>query len=179
MKFKNVLLAFVAVCATNIATAQVRDVPLVEGGLSVGVMFPSVNLFDTAGYPGGQVAAELRFNTSSKFDVGTQVSMSRFKQEGLFLNHPDVVAIFTPSVLFDYNWRPSEMMNMFVGAGFGFPFCVDGPDVAAYVSGFEAFPRVGVEFYDRLRFTADYRVNFAGCGYAGFTIGYVFGGRPK
>ncbi len=176
MKFKNVLLAFVAVCATNIATAQVRDVQRFEGGVSAGIMFPGINSKTFTGYPGQQLAVELRFNIGNKFDVGAQFSLYEFKQESSY-SDAAYMKVISPSIIGDYNWRPSEFLNLFVGAGFGFASDVDGN--ADFESGFEAFPRVGLELYDKVRLSADYRINFAGSGYMGFTIGYVFGGRPK
>jgi hypothetical protein len=179
MKPRSLVLAIVLICAANGAAAQTREVQLFEGGVSAGVMFPSVNLYDYAGYPGGQVSAELRFNINPKFDVGAQLSMSRFKQEDSYYGVGSVV-MMSPSVIGDYNWRLSEIMNIFVGAGFGLAFDFAGDDVG-YADGLslEAFPRVGIELYDRVRLTADYRINFSAAGYVGFTIGYVFGGRPK
>ncbi len=93
------------------------------------------------------------------------------------------VKTLIPSILFDYNQRLSNNFSILVGAGIGFMFPLGGDE--AFLEGSSAsemlniYPRIGIELYDRLRFTAEYRIALIESGYAAITLGYVFGGRPK
>lgn len=64
---------------------------------------------------------------------------------------------------FDYNWRPADRLNFFIGAG----------------AGLVVAPRFGVELFNWLRLTSEYRITRREFSYYALTVGYVFGGRPK
>lgn len=77
----------------------------------------------------------------------------------------------------DYNWRRGEKFSYFVGGGMGMAISriVDDKDGKLTI-----MPRAGVEFFNRLRLTADYKWNIQGSyNYLNFSAGFVFGGGKK
>lgn len=87
------------------------------------------------------------------------------------------------SVLFDYNWRLCDKVNLFTGVGAGCLMPADSWNALGYNYGTTrhyypvAFPRVGIELFDQLRLSMEYRITKIRYGYFWVDIGYVFGGR--
>lgn len=77
----------------------------------------------------------------------------------------------------DYNWRRGKKISYFVGGGMGMYTSNIDDDIDA---GLGIMPRAGVEFFNRLRLTADYKWNIQGSyNYLNFSAGFVFGGGKK
>ncbi len=77
----------------------------------------------------------------------------------------------------DYNWRRGKKISYFVGGGMGMYTSNIDDDIDA---GLGIMPRAGVEFFNRLRLTADYKWNIQGLyNYLNFSAGFVFGGGKK
>lgn len=77
----------------------------------------------------------------------------------------------------DYNWWRGEKVSCFVGGGTG--MYISGSNAKTYV-GVTIMPRAGVEFFNRLRLTTDYKWNIQGIyNYWDLGIGFVVGGGKK
>ena len=81
----------------------------------------------------------------------------------------------------DYNWRRGEKISYFVGGGMGmYTSNIDDDIDDETDAGLGIMPRVGAEFFNRLRLTADYKWNIQGTyNYLNLSIGFVFGGGRK
>ncbi len=77
----------------------------------------------------------------------------------------------------DYNWRRGKKISYFVGGGMGMAISRVDDDKDGKLA---IMPRAGVEFFNRLRLTADYKWNIQGSyNYLNFSAGFVFGGGKK
>lgn len=89
----------------------------------------------------------------------------------------------------DYNFRPSEAVSMFVGAGAGLAFFDENSTLTrigygAYSSdgrstSFCFMPRVGAEFFNRLRLTLFYQFEDKANECFGLQMGLSIGGGKK
>jgi hypothetical protein len=132
---------------------------------------------------------ELRLNRPRFFDVGLQFKGSNFSH-----HTPGDLSVksqvLRPSLFVDYNYRPSQTLTFFAGAGFGGSFAQDqttvpiGANSGLLFDGrdraFAVTPRVGVVAMNGLRITAEYV--FTARDYSAFNLNVgvvVSGGSYK
>ena len=130
---------------------------------------------------GTMLVFEPRFNIpNSAIDVGIQSSLGyiAYQREEADYIHFNTFAIFC-----DYNWRNWKRMSLFAGFGLGLDNRLSSPDLDSgfTVSGQSALtvPRIGAEFFQHIRISAEYGLKIQAYSYLGLTVGVVFGGGYK
>ena len=166
MKLKR-LIFFLFACQTMIsAYSQTR---LVEGELGCGATVGSSNKKTT----GAIIDGELRLNLKDgKVSPAFQLS-----QSNLGLKDTDYHERYTTlQVLCDYNFQPGKKVSPFAGCGVGMAIVksdnwnISDDNTPLVVC------RVGCEFFKRIRFTTDYRLQKGDYSYFTFRLGFVIGG---
>ncbi len=147
--------------------------------------------------PGLQFYVESRNNLKdTPWDIGFQVAM------GVFSRRHESGSVYSNNKLstitfVDYNFRCWKWVAPFVGAGLGMamldldvPYINDTAGWSTYTAhscGIALNPRVGVEFFDHLRLTVEYKafvrrvVDAGGAmnNYFGVNLGFAFGGGRR
>lgn len=126
---------------------------------------------------------ELRSNIPcSKFDIGVQICLAgtlddeSYNSENHIKYLKETGTFMIPFV--DYNFRRGRKVSYFVGSGIGMMHSKINNDNT--YSSISIVPRVGMEFFNHLRLTMDYKWNPKGeYNYAGISVGVVFGGGVK
>ena len=194
MRRSLVLLALMWVWAVhaqnNASTLEVRRI---EGEIGVGLVFATGKLQFDRNNTGATCHAELRYNLQRQpIDVGVQVSGTTFHREsdmaGLKNFHSwNLLAVA------DYNYRRGRRVSLFGGLGVGYasiessaPIMFDNtqPNWGGFSDGgqrgsFCVMPRIGVEFFNHLRLTLDYKWQEKANRHFSLTLGGVFGGGRK
>lgn len=156
------------------AQRQAVEVRRIEGSISFGASFFEDNFYDsTAGEVGLLSSLELRCNFRSvPMDVGV-MSMNDIRAgdcelcNGSWENNLSFLAVS------DYNFHRGERVSYFVGAGVGATFY--NADTAKLCF----MPRVGMEFFNRLRLTMAYMVGPKAKNTLNLTLGVAIGGGRK
>lgn len=141
-----------------------RVVKHFEGELNIGTL---------NGFASG--AVELRYNFRSHWDIGARACIDGIAVAGGSNESYNIVA--------DYNFLQSKKVSPFVGLGSG--ISVWHPDGMGYKKPnkeyFHIMPRVGIEFFNRMRITGYINVvpKYEQDVDLGFSVGIVFGGGRK
>ena len=182
-KSKHLLAALACVLALeteSIAQEPVRNLEL-EAGAG-----PTMAITKGERYGCPFVFLELRSNLhNSRFDIGSHIAISATlladinyePVPGAILpNRYDEYIIYMMPVA-DYNFHRGKRISYFVGGGAGISIC----EIERNTRGsFALMPRVGVEFFNHLRLTLNYKYNQRGVyHYLGLSIGGVIGGGRK
>ena len=154
----------------------------VGGGLGIGL--------DKMGYERNHLIyslkGEVRYNfPSGAFDIGLGAQAVRFDRSSPGVMQYDAY-VCSPSyqlyLVGDYNKRLNNQMTLFGGLGAGVSFWTQtsaysisvAPDkLSPYVA-----PRIGIEAWNRLRFTVSVNIMNKETSFVGFSLGYAFGGKP-
>ncbi len=197
------LLLSIALCTVVLsAIAQNREqenskVKIFELELGVGAGMGSARLgpYSPSPHPGLYVFIEPRLNIpASVFDVGIQLSIGRSSDNprpsdpGYYYSakYNSTVVTFV-----DYNLRKWRNISLFGGIGVGisaidriyptYPEELGGrlERDASSLNTFVFNPRIGVEFWDHLRVTVEYKCMKREFSLFGITVGGVFGGGDK
>jgi len=189
MKKLLLLLVLFLIPVVHLSAQNYNNVRLVEFELGMG---PNIgNKYNGAKSEiGGQFLAEIRLNMKeSPIDAGLQLSLSFLSRKGTstyYYDHSISHTILTTYV--DYNFRKWKRMSLFGGFGIGFAFVDNGYDTTIPGSqddftvldrSFLLSPRIGVEFFNRVRLTIDYKMLSKEYAYFGASVGFVFGGGYK
>lgn len=141
-----------------------------------------------------QIYAEIRMNVKdSPFDIGLQGMFGYFERQrntGNFIWQSDsgwseTMRSGSLVTFADYNFRRWKNIAPFVGLGIGMSAIEDEYGVGAecperyYDTAFVLNPRIGVEFFNHLRITVEYKRMQREYSFFGFNIGVVFGGGYK
>lgn len=124
---------------------------------------------------------ELRCNLpQSHWDLGMYFAAGGTEEGAPYTEynrtHLDEVTTYMLPVI-DYNWWRGKNVSCFLGGGMGMSTSRINGNTDA---GLCLMPRVGAEFFNRLRLTADYKWNIDGLyDYLNFSVGFVFGGGRK
>lgn len=87
----------------------------------------------------------------------------------------EVVTYMLPVI--HYNFRRGKRLSYFVGGGLGMYACRWNNITTG---GLSVMPKAGIELFNRLRISADYKLNFQGdYQYLTLSAGFVFGGGRK
>ena len=175
---KGIILSAIALCLLALpgkAQEPVRSVEFEIGGGG------SVAMRQGKSCGGMELKMELRCNIpNSNWDLGinftaggTMEGVQYDKVNHLYLD--EVTTYMLPII--DYNWRRGKKISYFFGGGLGMYTSRINDNTDA---GLGIMPRAGVEFFNRLRLTADYKWNIQGIyNYLNFSAGFVFGGGKK
>ncbi len=190
MKRTTILLAVIlSLCIVEGRAQNNNDFKGFEFEAAAGLIFAGADGHYDYDGPGLQLMLEARHNLrDSNFDLAWQLSMGAFFRESssatIKINNKSTLMTFT-----DYNLRKHRNITPFVGLGVGLAFVdygyeakgVDGhiQDYTSYDRHAVLTPRIGVEFYNRLRLTAEYRVMNKSYSHFGLNVGVVFGGGRK
>ena len=197
MRTKELLLILIiCLAASPILGQNQRSVSLIEFELGVGAKAsPNVSVIDFNSFSavksdktniGAALFMEARVNIpSTAFDVGLQFSLHFFDREweGM-MNRTYRFKSLTTYI--DYNYRKWDNIVPFAGVGVGFSNVDLEVDYAAPaandVSNTNSAclnPRIGVEIYDRVRLTLDWKIMHKHFSQVGLSLGFVFGGGKR
>ena len=165
-----VLFALLPMCSF----AQEVEVRRVEGSISLGASFFEDSFYEsTAGEIGLLSSVELRYNLRSvPMDVGVMSMMDIRGGDcelcnGSWENNLSFLAVT------DYNFRRGKRVSYFAGVGVGVTFYnVDTTKLCV-------MPRVGMEFFNRMRLTMAYMVGPNAKNTLNLTLGVAIGGGRK
>jgi opacity protein-like surface antigen len=184
---RKVILFVIMVIGHICAMAQENvDVQPFEGGIILGVNYGLDSYY--GGYPmlGLKLGFDVRYNIpKTKFDVGIYYYTNFLRHylckevavDGKTFSSSTDSAVNTIGAYSHYNFRQGQKVNPFVGLGIGYSDC----DFESKSRGSHAsiMPGVGIELRSRWRLCADFEIVRRGFNNFAFTVGYVFGGRPK
>ena len=165
-----VLFALLPMCSF----AQEVEVRRVEGSISLGASFFEDSFYEsTAGEIGLLSSVELRYNLRSvPMDVGV-MSMQDIRGgdcelcNGSWENNLSFLAVT------DYNFRRGKRVSYFAGVGVGAAFYNADTTKLCFM------PRVGMEFFNRMRLTMAYMVGPNAKNTLNLTLGVAIGGGRK
>lgn len=181
----------VALAAAISGSAFAQDVRVkpFEFEVGAGMTLGSKYGLDKA-VPGPNAYMEARINLfDTPWDLGVQTSFgAAFRKQNNQLY--DATNKFGISVFTDYNFRNKGLAAPFVGIGVGrtaiassYPG-VGTDDVTTTIKNIQPVfilnPRIGVELFDHLRLSAEYKFTFQReSSYMAINLGYSFGGGRK
>ena len=175
---KGVILFVIALCLLALPSKAQEPVRSVEYEIGFGG-----GVATRLGKSGGafEFKMELRCNLpNSHWDLGMYFAAGGTDEGAPYneLNHTHLDEITTYMLpVIDYNWRRGKKISYFIGGGMGMYTSRINDNTDA---GLSIMPRAGVEFFNRLRLTADYKWNIQGLyNYLTFSAGFVFGGGKK
>lgn len=156
------------------AQRQEVEVRRIEGSISFGASFFEDNFYDsTAGEVGLLSSLELRYNFRSvPMDVGV-MSMNDIRAGDCELCNGSFEGNVTFLAVSDYNFCRGESVSYFVGVGVG--ATVYNADTTKLCF----MPRVGMEFFNRLRLTMAYMAGSNAKNTLNLTLGVAIGGGRK
>lgn len=183
-----------------VAVGQTREVGRFEleigGGIALGSgELDDLNLKWDKNNPGYSLHAELRYNFARlPLDIGARFSSSFFNRDlGDIFQNADFKAINLMGFV-DYNLFRKSNISLFIGAGFGYAGLDTShlgtlddqrPGLKEFIKdnsegAFCMMPRIGVEFFHRLRLTAGYLYQGnAATNHFDISLGFVFGGGKR
>jgi hypothetical protein len=173
MAMKQIILLTGFIVIYSAAFAQKQQYRLVEGELGVSMPFGIPATYSEQSMeisPG--LYGEIRFNIPDRhLSIGTQLYLAGWTVKGYDVsNKRNTVALNT---VFDYNFSEIKgFLLPFAGSGIGLASLNESSKL--YIS-----PRIGVEVWNRLRFSFGY--NITNRLYSGFVVklGFVAGGGKK
>lgn len=164
----------------------------IEGELEIGIPFGLSKLcFDKTG-TGGSLAAELRFAFERiPVNVGVFVGMTNFYRNSDYYPGDIEFRSYNYMLVGDYKFKQYKYISFFAGAGLGVasldtasPIGIDhtaspyhSVTVGNSKSAFCFMPRVGVQFFRRVRITADLKLQEKANNNFNISIGYIIGGK--
>lgn len=175
--FFSMLALFLAFGTASLAQGQ-EPVRSIEYEIGFG---GGVATWSGKNYGSFEFKMELRYNLpDSHWDLGTHfaagTTISQKQYDKYDYSYLKEVATYMLPVI-DYNWRRGKKISYFIGSGMGIYI---SDTKYATNTGMSIMPRAGVEFFNRLRLTADYKWNIQGSyNYLNFSAGFVFGGGKK
>jgi hypothetical protein len=171
---KKIILFTGFILIYSIMFAQKQQYKLVEGELGVAMPFGMPAVYgeqSTEIYPG--LYAELRFNIpNTHLSIGNQLYLASWTVTG-YETYTEKYSTVVFNTVYDYNFNEIKgVLLPFVGSGIGFGYLQK--EAVLYIS-----PRIGVEVWNRIRFSFGY--NLTARSYSGFVVklGFVFGGGKK
>jgi len=196
MRKKLFLILMICVVTSSMFGQNQRSVSLIEFELGLGVKASTnVSATDLSSLStiksdktkmGAAFLMEARVNIpTTAFDVGLQLSRHYFDREWEDLM--DQTYRFTSLTTYvDYNYRKWNNIVPFAGIGIGFSYIDLEYDYinsigsnTNYIRSACFNPRIGVEFYNRIRLTCDWRLMDKNLSHIGLSLGFVFGGGKK
>lgn len=164
------------ISAQNIVDVRLFECEVGVGGIT-GNRYDGINPT-----PGLMFFIEPRFNIHGlPLDISSQISLANFHR-----GDTDITIHGSLSVFLDYNYR-WQKVALFAGLGAGmasigyvYPYIDEntGRTVSANVQAnhYVLVPRAGVELFNHLRLTLEYRLSTRCFSYAAINLGFAFGG---
>jgi len=190
MKKCFIFLVLFLIPLCHLSAQNYNNVRLVEFELGMG---PNIgNKYNGAKSEiGSHILAEIRLNMKeSPIDAGLRFAIGSFDRKGTSSYLYDhILRHKTLTTFADYNYRKLKSVSLFGGLGIGL-FFVDNEYKSTVESG-PAYhstlicrsavlsPRIGVEFFNRVRLTAEYKLMKKEYATFGINLGFVFGGGYK
>lgn len=186
-------------CAFGFDVKAQSVVRAIEGEVAFTGVRASHNMIFDESRPGLGLAGELRYNFHSvPVDIGIQgrgqiwgrqslseSASDEYKYAGEKLNYLSANVLLVS----DYNFRRGQSVSMFIGAGVGVAFFEENSSLeragySLYVGNgksrsFCFMPRVGAEFFNRLRLTLFYQFEDKANECFGLQVGLAIGGGMK
>ncbi len=170
--------------SSYISAQNNKDVKLFEfevgGGMTLGSNYGTLKLS-----PGVNAYLEARTNLKDTlWDLGFQLGLGYMNRKDQYGTSYNVSNKFSMLAFADYNFRFWDKVAPFAGVGLGrteliYNSPVDGSS-AIYEQKFSPVvlnPRIGIELFDHLRITAEYKMHFhSKCNWFALNLGCVFGG---
>lgn len=171
------------------SSLKAQEVQKLEGEAYLGITLPLGAFHDGSPIMGPAFGLEMRYNLPDPhFDAGVRLSISTSVYKFKNISRGNITEYNNQSnrsvallAVGDYNFRPLNTVNPFIGFGIG----ASSNDAICEVvydhqsdSGIILL-RGGVEVWQRLRVGGNVTLAERGFNSAGLTIGYVFGGRIK
>ncbi len=170
-----------------------REVSALEFEVGAGILVGADKLNFDNSRTGASFFVEGRYNLPRiPVDIGVQVNGSIFHRESeqageLKFKAWNILAVS------DYNFFRTSRVSLFAGVGFGYAYLEETAPISfddtqrnrlGFFSAGERHggcfvPRVGVEFFHRLRITFDYRLQEKANRHCNLSLGFVFGGGKK
>jgi hypothetical protein len=186
-----ITIAIAIAAFTSIYAQDANNVKSFEFEAGTGVMMGSKASYESVN-PGMPLFAECRLNLKdSPFDLGLQLSVGQFSRE--FQDHTySLRDRLSPILYCDYNIRNESVFSPFFGIGLGegnfeieypyYPTVTSNIPVEASLNAhkFILSPRIGIEVFNHLRLTLEYRLAFdKNYNFGALKLGYAFGGGKK
>ncbi len=141
---------------------------------------------------GLNLMSELRYNIpTNNFDVAFQFMLGSCDWAENESGYSYDVRYKSLLVTFvDYNWRKWKNFSIFAGMGLGYG-AIDATfhnknaenvferSDTSFDRSFILNPRAGIELFDHLRLTAEFKYLMTGNPFAGLNVGFVFGGGKR
>lgn len=126
---------------------------------------------------------EPRYNfPSGAFDIGFGTQFVRLDRSSLEPRQDYTSPSFQFYVVGDYNWRINNQLTLFCGIAAGVSWWTQTSSYSAFGAPDKwspyIGPRIGLEAWDRLRFTVSLNLMNKETSFVGFNLGYAFGGKP-
>lgn len=171
-KYLIILFAFLPLC--GLAQQQDVEVRRVEGSIALGASFFEDSFYDsTASEVGLLLNLELLYNFRKlPMDVGV-LCVSDLRGGDCELCNGSWEGNSSWLVVTDYNFRRGSKVSYFVGAGVGATIYDADATKLCFM------PRVGMEFFNRLRLTMAYMVGPEAKNTLNLTLGVAIGGGRK
>ena len=175
---KGIILSVIALCLLALPSKAQEPVRNVEYEIGFG---SGAAIWLGKSCASFEFKMELRCNLpQSHWDLGMYFAAAGSGDGILYDKANDLYLIENTTYMLpviDYNWWRGEKVSCFVGGGTG--MYISGSNAKTYV-GVTIMPRAGVEFFNRLRLTTDYKWNIQGIyNYWDLGIGFVVGGGKK
>ncbi len=183
---KYLFLFFVACLSCNLSFGKNNntDVKAFEFEVGAGMAVGSRAGFQSM-IPGPQFLLEARTNLKdTSWDLGSQLAFGGIYHKDNSHSYATVNR-FSMVAFTDYNFRYWDKICPFAGIGLGrttirseFPSATEsGSAITSTNPAFILNPRIGVEFFNHLRLTAEYKCTFdKRSSYFALNLGFAFGG---
>ena len=186
---KNILitLLLLLVITANLCAQDYNNVRLLEFEIGMGINQGSKYMGFQA-ERGYHILMETRLNIrETPFSVGLQTSFATYFINNVY-NYDFHIMPRMTILYVDYNYRKWEKISLFGGIGLGHAQVINryesnDPNYWDRDSIYDYFyslsPRIGAEFFHRLRLTIDYKIISKDYSYLGTHLGLVLGGGQR
>lgn len=162
---------------------QKRKVQAVEGEIAGGAIIGLNKVGYEVNHLGYVLRGEIRYNfPSSAFDLGLGSQFARFNRSSSESHQYAAYSSIQLYIVTNYNWRMNDRFNCFFGVAGG-ASCwtiTSGYSISMAPNKWSPYfsPRIGVEVWNRLRFTISLNISNKESNFVGINLGYTFGGKP-
>lgn len=188
---KRTITALIALLLAFLPVHAQRQTGRWECGPELGFNLPIVHYTQVKNNPavGSEIKFEFRYNLDNGMDVAMELFRcvtARFNTEDYVYHEEDgdqmlynnrmTVMMNGIAAGADYNMLRGEKISFFGGCTAGVSFNAGPIDHTSV--GMVVTPRIGVEFFNRIRLCIQSRIGYRYANNIGISIGYSFGGRP-
>lgn len=190
--FTMFLVSGMLLASVNAKAENDTDFRRFEFEVGAGMTMGARNGFDKAN-PGIKMFLEARTNLKdSPLDLGFQISVTNHEKKSGDSRY-SFRELFGLTTFADWNFRCWKNIAPFAGIGVGMSMVEQSSNNEGTVifggggAGASVAPRIGAEFFNHIRLTAEYKVFYKGNGditgkcsnHFALTLGYAFGGGKR